>query len=82
MANSQTNKIQIKNKQQKRDDRNYYKWKIPTQKEFCKQQKWNLYYRKKMFEQIKEDGEDLPKVSWKNEWNITSAGIKDEVQWT
>jgi hypothetical protein len=39
MANSQTNKIQIKNKQQEGDDRNYYKWKTPTQKELCKQQK-------------------------------------------
>jgi hypothetical protein len=40
MANSQTNKIQIKNKQQQKgDDRNYYKWKTPRQKETCKQQK-------------------------------------------
>jgi hypothetical protein len=40
MANSQTNKIQIKNKQQQKgDDRNYYEWKTLTQKETCKQQK-------------------------------------------
>jgi len=40
MANSQTNKIQIKNKQQQKgNDCNYYKWKTLTQKETCKQQK-------------------------------------------
>jgi hypothetical protein len=39
MANLQTNKIQMKNKQQQKgNDRNYYKWKILTQKETCKQQ--------------------------------------------
>jgi hypothetical protein len=73
---------QFTNQQQKGDDRNYYKWKTPTQKGACKQQKWKLYYKKKMFEQIKEDEEDLSKVSWNSEWNITSAGVKDEVQWT
>jgi hypothetical protein len=30
-----------------------------------------------MFEQIKEDGKNLSKMSWNNEWNITSAGVKD-----
>jgi hypothetical protein len=40
MADSQMNKIQIKNKQQQKgDDHNYYKWKTPTQNETCKQQK-------------------------------------------
>jgi hypothetical protein len=41
-----------------------------------------LYSKKKMFEQIKEDGKDLLKVSWNSEWNITSASIKNKVQWT
>ncbi len=78
MANSQTNKIQIKNKQQQKgDDHNYYEWKTLTQKETCKQQKWKLYSKKKMFEQIKEDGEDLSKISRNNEWNIISASVKD-----
>jgi hypothetical protein len=30
-----------------------------------------------MFEQIKEDGEDLSKISRNNEWNIISASVKD-----
>ncbi len=48
MADSQTNKIQIKNKQQQKgDNHDYYKWKTPTQNETCKQQKWKLYSKKK-----------------------------------